>query len=314
MDSPFRDAGAVPFCCWCCRSVCVWLGMIAGLALLASPAVLMSQAAEEPPPDTLREGLGYVLHEGATKAEGFYQMQKPVYYLLDPGLGEKESFGILPDDDKATSRPAASRASDPRKEIPTSWSLILEQDKARQGLIIENQVRDVFDDFFKYACQRPQRMPSLKEFLETTVAKEGEVRPLFAVGVDFEAHGPSREVLHCEVELRLFRVELKPSDFHARADLTRCELIYRDRASGQVSLASFRGRQGEAGGAEGNNEEAEREAAKRAVRAAVIQALRNGLAVNFCLNPRIDHKSPVDNLYENVCGRYSVSQYSERGR
>ena len=77
------------------------------------------------------------------------------------------------------------------------------------------------------------------------------------------------------------------------SDLTYCELIFADEATGSLPLSFFE------------------ESPEDAVRAVVIDAFRRKLAVTFCMNPRLNPDDLAQELTNDICG-VSLSEHEER--
>ncbi len=239
------------------------------LASLASCWLAVAAHAQqsEPLPINLRlkgkEILGLKLDAG-------FRRFNQLIYIVDPGLKYVGSDCFQPPKRrKGTASVLRNGVEELKIEDSTYASLVK---KPPQGdLPLYRVVKEVLADFCNKLCSEPQRKVDLKQLLEHLGGKAEKPLVTFALKFWVLRTGDQAS-LACRLELRAFRIateEIKEGNLAGYADLKKCELVFQDVAVGVAPLA----------GPDDQN------SAENAARAAIIQALRRRIAVNFALNP-----------------------------
>ena len=242
------------------RPLVLTMSLLAFAALL--PGGLPGQEPRPPryPVDIQRSAGGRELL-GLRKENGFEDLEKEVTFIIDPRAGKKESSAYRPDD------PAL-------QSIESTDLKVLLDPGAGMKVVAQQAVKEVFDSFFKL-IQREDKAAYRTDLLDVLRATGDPARLLVTVETRFAvrppgAGGGGKGRLECRVALKAFKLKLAADASLSRsyANLTSCELLYEDSATGDVPLEAYAD-------------------PVLLAKASVVDALRNGLAVTFCMSPGV---------------------------
>lgn len=235
------------------------------------------------------------------KSLGFRRFQS-VTYILDPQLRVLESPCYDPV--RSEGKPGEGTAVSSMARHPELQHLLKKSKRGEMRVVL--LVDEIIGDFFRLVTDKVIPRKELLEVLKEHGARRSELtRDLVTVSVRFRVRsfpdksdkgdGAVPAHLECEVQLRTFKIKVAPIEdsdpsLTALANLTYCEQIFEDTAVGRVNLEAFSGRP------------------EDAVRAAIIDALKGRLAVNFCMNPRLNRSNLAQELTNDICG-VSISDY-----
>ncbi len=207
------------------------------------------------------------------KGIGFHQLEGPLNYFIDPGLGTYGPEG---------------KASPGLRDLSESMKPLIEAPAGGGKPRILVPIQQAIDEFMKLVSKRPpERWSSLKDFLTNSPPLQRRVHRIWITfGLRFWIRkAPAGEELQCRLELRAFKAKIDYDQ--GTPNLAQCELVFQDSAVGTVRR-----------GCPSKLPEEE-------VRAVIIDALRNRIAVNFCLNPSL--RPEADQKEGGVLGK-SIDQ------
>jgi hypothetical protein len=206
---------------------------------------------------------------------GFTRLTNQVRYFIDPRLADSESELYGPEKNAVPDAPGVVLKS--LKDA----GFTLGADEKRRAKIL-GPINQATEEFLKLASERPpEPWSDLKDFLtRSPTLKKRDDQLWVTLAFRFWVRERSGEKdLQCRMELRAFKAKI---DYAEQANLVNCELVFRNTSIGTVPL------------------ECPGKVPEETVRAVIINALRNRIAVNFCLNRSLRLE---DDQRESVLGR-----------
>ena len=243
----------------------------AALGLAAVPPAARGQESTSDFPTSLSGASGNegvkILH--LETRLGFTPLARGLTYFIDPALKDPRTRLFSPPEDAAAEAPAAGGGELKPLEKSDFLRPLIEVSRGSRGILVP--IKQVTEDFLKLISQRdPVSWMDLRDFLDNS-DRLREKKDQLWVTLSFRfwsRSGPTGEDLQCRLDLRAFKTKIEPGDDRGAPNLTRCEMVFEDAAVGTVPIRMFK-------------------VPEEAVRAAIINALRNRIAVNFCLNPAL---------------------------
>jgi len=229
---------------------------------------------------------------------------KTLYFILDPELRNGRSHCYSPYDSRMMGKkPVKGKPyllSLAESGVEELGALVASRDGGRELKAFEI-VQDVMFDFFGHFLKNRLQKNSLDDLLLEMGGREKQSILLITVGARFwvRAHKgdrPATRTLESRIEIRAFKMKMVPitsgpTTLKHRADLTHCELLFQDAARGEIPLKLFRDNM--AG----------------AMKAVIIKAFLDQLAVNFSVNPSL--RSAMINIESKKKGGITGRSISE---